>query len=387
MHADTTPKDKSTPLKEIEVNTRRDYSIKMFPEADFNKSFTFFYDETNNLKKFYVRESEFNAPFSSNFILGGLVFESSPPDLTELFTGLKLQKNISDVKLKHLAKGDFLDCLKSEKLPYFLSYLFDNKLCIHFSWINLLHWSTADIVDSAIANSEVAMKVGRFMADKVKSDFYKFAKIEIESILDLFYRYQYPNIKKADVVSFIDELTYLFNDYLLDDEFHFGLESLRQVLKEARKNESLPFLTDEEDYVLVKDFSSFYTDPICLFKNSTHIFDKEDDVVEIMKNTKLTDGKSELQNYSFVTSESNLIIQASDIIVGILGKLSSFLNTNSEEIVDTHINSLTDIQNKNIDLIIDLIDLSYAKNPGFQVMIDCQEETSKFFQVREIRNK
>lgn len=374
-------------MREIEVNMRRDISIRMFPEADFDKSYKFFYDETNNLKKFYIRENDFNSSFSSNFILGGLVFENSQPDLNDLFTGLNLQKSIRDVKLKHLAKGDFLDCLKSKKLHYFLQYLSDNKICIHFSWINLLHWSIADIVDSAIANSEVAMRVGRLMANKVKSDFYKFAKIEIDNIRELFYKYQYPNIKKPDIVPFIDELISLFHDYLFNEEFHFGLESLRQILKEAKRNNSLPFLTDEDDFILLRDFSNFYSEPICLFKNSTHIFDKEDSVMEVLKNTKFIDDKTELNNYFFVNSESNLMIQASDIVVGIIGKLSSFLNTNSYSAIDALINSLSKIQKDNLDLIIDLIDFSYKKNPGFQSMIDCQEETDKFHLIRAIRNK
>src|SRR5437868_3558529 len=82
--------------------------------------------------------------------------------------------NITDVKLKHLAQGNFIDCLNSKKLDYFLSCLLSKGVMVHFTWVNLLYWSVADIVDSAIANSEVAMKVGRWMGDKVKSDFYKF---------------------------------------------------------------------------------------------------------------------------------------------------------------------------------------------------------------------
>lgn len=245
-------------MKEIDININRKYLKGIFPEADFDKVYSFYYDETNNFKKFYVRESDFNFPFSSNFILGGLVFEEIQPNLTELFTGLKLQKSVRDVKLKHLAKGNFLACLKSQKLNYFLKYLRDNKISIHFTWVNLLYWSITDIVDSAIANSEIAMKVGRWMGDKVKSDLYKLAKIEIDAVIELFHKYQYPNIKKESIILFIEELTSLFYDYIDTEEFHFGLESLRQVLKEATENQSLPFLENEEDYILLKDFSQFY---------------------------------------------------------------------------------------------------------------------------------
>lgn len=374
-------------MKEIDVNISRDYLKKMFPKAEFDKEYTFYYDETNNIKKLYVRESGLNSPFSSNFILGGLVFEDSLPDLSELFEGLKLQKSVKDVKLKHLAKGEFLECLKSKKLNFFLQFLFDNKILIHFSWVNLLHWSITDIVDSAIANSEVAKKVGRLMVDKVRSDLYKLAKIEIDKVLEIFFKYQYPNIKKENVVPFIDEFTSLFYDYIDTEEFHFGLESLRQVLKEARRNESLPYIMDEEDYMLLKDFSSFYLESICLFKNSNHIFDNEESISEILSNTKIMDKQIQVKNYSFVDSHNNLMIQASDIIVGIFGKFSGFINKTSYDEVKLWVDSLSEIQEKNIDLIIDLMNRSAKINPAFISSIDCQEETDKIGLICIMRDK
>jgi len=374
-------------MEVLDIRDIRKYWKRIHPEADFDKSYTFYYDETNNIKKFHVRESDFNSSFSSNFILGGLVFEDTSPNLAELFVGLKLQKSVRDVKLKHLAKGDFCECLKSKKLNYFLQYLVDNKISIHITWVNLLYWSVADIVDSAIANSEIAMKVGRWMGDKVKSDLYKLAKIEIDAVIELFYKYQYPNIKKESVVPFIEDLTSLFYGYIETEEFHFGLESLRQVLKEATEKQSLPFLEGEDDHILINDFSQFYLDNIYIFKNSSHIFDNEGSVSEIIGNTKIMEGKNEIRNYSFVDSESNLIIQASDILVGIIGKLSAFLNTNSYAAVDVSIRSLTEIQKSNIDLIIDLMERSAEKNPAFIISIDGEEEKDKYGLIQAIRDK
>jgi hypothetical protein len=370
----------------LDVNTNRDVIKEMYPDIDFDGNYWFYYDETNNLKRLSVREDDFNAAFQSNFILGGLVFDGKPLNMDDVFEGLKLQPNITDVKLKHLAQGNFIDCLNSKKLDYFLSCLLSKGVMVHFTWVNLLYWSVADIVDSAIANSEVAMKVGRWMGDKVKSDFYKFAKIEFDSIVELFYRYQYPNLKKEDVVSFIDELVNLFGDYLYDEELHFGLESLRQVLKEARANESMPFLKGEEDHILINNFSNFYVDTICLFKNSTHILDNEADIMKVFQDTRILDGEKELKNYSFVDSRSSKIIQASDIVVGIIGKLTHFINTNSYKEVVAKIEALNEIQRKNIDSLIKLIDFSLEKNLGFQVIVDCAEETEKFRLIREIRS-
>ena len=83
------------------------------------------------------------------------------PDIKPLFDKLNLQNNIKEVKFKHIAKGEFIDCLKSEKL----NMLFEIPLgATIYTFIirslNILYWSIADIVDSAIVNSEVAMKLG-----------------------------------------------------------------------------------------------------------------------------------------------------------------------------------------------------------------------------------
>lgn len=364
-------------MREFDVRDIREYLLAYFPKADFDKNYTFYYDETNNLKKFYVREADFNASFSSNFILGGLCFEKTPTDLLDLFSGLKLQNNITDVKLKHLARGEFLDCVKSQKLNYFLEYLLDKRIITHFHWVNLLYWSVADIVDSCIMNSEIAMKVGRMMGDKVKDDFYKFAKAEIGAIIDLFYKYQYPNIKPESVVEFIEELEEMFYPYIAYEEYHFGLESLRQILDDTREKKVLPLLRGEEDHILIKDFAQFYIDPIGLFKNSVHIFDNEATVCEALKNIKIVDGDREIKNYSFVDSKTNPIIQASDIYVGIMGKFSNFLNTNDPEEIVRKIEASDPLQQRNIDLLMLLMSYSDSVNPAFIHSIDSNEEKDK----------
>ncbi len=175
------------------------------PTANFDSSFTFYYDETNNIRKFYVRKTDFNSSFNSNFVLGGLVYEGNQPDIKPLFDGLKLQKNIIEVKLKHIAKGEFLDCLKSKKLNIFLDCLLELDLYIHYSSLNILYWSIADIVDSAITNSEVAMQLGLGFSNHLKNDLYKLAKLEIGMITELFYNFGYPNLKKESILEGICE--------------------------------------------------------------------------------------------------------------------------------------------------------------------------------------
>ncbi|WP_286912524.1 DUF3800 domain-containing protein [Flavobacterium sp. UBA4197] len=370
---------------DYEISEIRMFTKMVAPTADFDGTFTFYYDETNNIKKFYVRENDFNYTFTANFVLGGLVHLGQVPNIQPLIDSFKLQKTVIEVKFKHIANGQFLDCLKSEKLKLFLQFLKDNNLYVHYSSLNILYWSLVDIVDSAIISSEAAQQLGPQFFNHLKNDLYKLSRLEIDVVIDLFYRYKYPNIKSDSVLPFIEELTSLFSGYIDTHEYHFGLESLRQILKEAKKKGSLPFIQNEDDYVLLKDLSHFYLRPIYLFKNSTHIFDNEDSIFETLKEYKILDGEDEIKNYTFVDSKSEQLIQLSDIFVGLMGKLTNYLNTSSREKIDNDLQTLTATQQTNIDLLINVIDKSHNKNIGFLHNTDSFEEMSKMGRIRKKR--
>lgn len=371
----------------FDIGEIRKYTKMSAPLADFDGAYTFYYDETNNIRKFYLKEYDFNSDFLNNFVLGGLVHEGCAPDIKPLIDSFELQKSVKEVKFKHIAKGGFLDCLKSKKLALFFRFVKSSNLYIHYSSLNILYWSIVDIVDSAISHSKVSQQLGPQFANTLKNDLYKLSKIEIDSVISLFRKFEYPNIKRDAVLPFIEELSDLFVDYLDDMKFHFGLESLRQLLKEAKKKGSLPFIMDEEDFILINDFSQFYLRPIYLFKNSTHIFDNEDSISGVMEGYKIIDGASEIKNYSFVDSQSSQLIQLSDILVGLIGKLSSYLNTSSRGKIDSDFYSLTSIQGENIDLLLDLIDESHNKNIGFLHATDSHEEMSKIEVIRANRSR
>ncbi len=213
------------------------------------------------------------------------------------------------------------------------------------------------------------------------------ARIEIDSIISLFHKYEYPNIKPSYLISFIDEISDLFVDYLHDTDFHFGLESLRQLLKEAKKKNSLPFVMDEEDFTLIKDLSGFYLRPIYLFKNSTHILDNEDLIAELLSGYKILDGSQVINNYSFVDSKSSQLTQSSDISVGLIGKLHTYLNTTTRNKIHTDFSQLSSLQSENIDLLMNLIDKSHDKNIGFLHATDSYEEMSKIKAIRASRTE
>ncbi len=372
---------------DFEVSKIRRLIKTMAPEADFETPFNFYYDETNNIKKFYVRENDFNYTFSANFVLGGLVHVGSPPNVQSLIASLKLQNTTTEIKFKHIANGTFLECLKSNRLTLFLDFVLRSDLYIHYSSLNILYWAIVDIVDSAIVGSEVAKNKGLPFVNHLKNDLYKLARLEIASVIDLFYRYQYPNIKKDKIIPFIEDLVSLFDSYIYSIEFHLGLESLRQLLEGAKKREELAFIMDDEDNILLKDLSQFYLRPIYMFKNSFHIFDNEDSISEILSDFRVLEGDFEIKNYSFVDSKSNILVQLSDVFVGLIGKLTRYFNTSTREQIQMDMDALSEIQRTNINLLIDNIDKSHQRNIGFLHSTDSIEEMSKIDIVRKNRVK
>lgn len=372
---------------DFDVTKIRPYIKLSEPSADFDSKFQFYYDETNNIKKFYVRENDFNYTFTSNFVLGGLVHEGAAPKVQTLIDSFGLQKTVKEVKFKHIASGSFLDCLRSEKLRLYLQFIKDGNLYVHYSSLNILYWAIVDIVDSAIANSEIAQKLGLAFSNQLKNDLYKLARLEIDSVIRIFYQFEYPNIKNDKIISFIDTMISLFDGYIDSTEFHFGLESLKQILKQAKKNGYLPFIMDEDDHILLKDLSQFYLRPIYVFKNSWHIFDNEDLISETLNKYRILDGESEINNYTFIDSQTSQLIQLSDVFVGIWGKLSNYINTSTQKKISEDIDFMSSIQRTNINLLIDLEDKSHSKNPGFLHSIDSFAERYKMDIIRDKINQ
>src|SRR5690606_29716393 len=189
-------------------------------------------------------------------------------------------------------------------------------------------------------------------------------------VIQLFYAFEYPNVKPENIGNCIEALSNLFEPYLPIPEFHFGLESLRQILKESKKKGELAFVMNEKDYVLLGDLTHFYLRPIYTFKNSTHIFDNEDSIREALNDYRMLDKGVEFKNYSFVDSQDSQLTQLSEIFVGFMGKYTNYTNTHTMEEIKADINSFSALQLENMKLFIDIIN-SY-------------EEVMKFGELCEI---
>jgi len=75
---------------------------------------TFYYDESNNIRKLWLSEDDFNAPIDSDFVLGGVMHfgDKSMADVDSLKSQLRLQKSAKEMKFKPISKANaFLECL------------------------------------------------------------------------------------------------------------------------------------------------------------------------------------------------------------------------------------------------------------------------------------
>ena len=85
----------------------RNSTIELSNLSGMDDTYTFYYDETNNSRKFRITEKDFNSSKDEDFVIGGLVYEGEGREfnLNELFQSFKLQANVKEVKRQHIAPG------------------------------------------------------------------------------------------------------------------------------------------------------------------------------------------------------------------------------------------------------------------------------------------
>ncbi|NOR54572.1 MAG: hypothetical protein GQ531_00020 [Sulfurovum sp.] len=354
----------------FDISENRELEIQLHDFKNIDIEYVFYYDETNNIRKFWLKnESIFNIPIenlSKNFVLGGVshLTENIDFDTATLKNNLNLQSNIKEIKLKHIAKGDFLSCLKSTKLETFLDWLISKDLFIHYSNLNILYWSCIDILESILPQEffEIHMEL--------KTILYELIKIDLNNFISILYKYEYPNIDRKKANYFLDEILSFIKSnkpkFISKHPFiDTNLVDLIYSIIENSKNTELTFIMDEESHVLIDDLSIFYKRPFGIFKNSKHIFDEESSIQDVFNKWSFFESGKEWENFEFQNSETNDLIQVSDIIIGLLGKLFEYLNDVSFDELNK-INSILEAQQiNNFDKILILIDKSDSQSTAF----------------------
>ncbi len=354
------------------------------------RKYVFYYDESNNCRKFWVDDSkqQFNTDYTADFVLAGLVRKEEDTIDASLETfrkPLKLQANVDEIKFKNLyAKGDFLQCVKEKRLFETLSWIDKSPFYIHYTNVNNLFYTLVEIFDSIIEFDEIT----EFGYDyfKMKSVFYYMFKGKEDELQRLMFQYKYPNVQREDIESFCNDLLFLLGSRReMKEEEKF----LAGMLARASKSDELIFLHDNDDYIMQNNYAEFYTDPIRKYQMSTHIFDEETTIQDMVKE-HIAMGENMEDNFKFVKSETDIFVQLSDVVAGILGKLFKYINSTSVNQRRKDVESLTKLQVDNILLIDKLRTEADQENPGFLCSIgpwDAIRTLNRFFEMVKSREE
>lgn len=349
----------------MDIDELRDAQITLYQLDKADETYTFYHDETNNVGKLHVGAKRLNVPELKVFVLGGVVHEGEPHpiDVQALRTALNIhQRSAREIKLKHIAKGSFLELFQSAKLTTFLEWITDMGLMVHYHSFDPLYWSTADIVDSVLPNNANTLLHQHHAL--LKSDLVTVLRVDLAATTALFHRYGYPGLANAERKSFLNDLIQLLesNRAVLPEFNHFMLKG---VLEAGRKLPRLVFIEGNPSDILVEHFGMSYSNRIVIFKHARHIFDAENSIRKRLEELSLSTGGDPISNYRFADSQNEPGIQLSDIVVGVLGKMHSyFTETPPEEVLSARA-SLSGRSLQNAELLRDLIATSEDTNIAF----------------------
>ncbi|EKO3537264.1 hypothetical protein K1L80_003887 [Vibrio fluvialis] len=357
----------------MDVNELRDILIQHNGLKNADEVYTFYYDETNNIRKLYLKDFGFNVNKTDNFILAGILHKglSTGSDYSTLFKMINIQKSTHELKLKHIAKGNFLDMLKSDKLLIILNWLIENKFYIHYFNLNIVYWSVIDIIDSIVGELNNPFYIMNHMS--LKSDFYELANSNTDVFLNALHEFNYPDIleeKAHDFCLWLIDFTCMHSCMLSK----FRANVLENLVKESLRIKELPFISGFHGRELIGSFMVFYLRNLYLFKNSIHIFDEEKSIQDDVKDFPLTDNGIPIQNHEFVKSHNSEAVQLSDVITGFLGKYFSYLKNISDEQLVRDKAGLTSKQLKTLSALKHIIDISDDISRGFFNVVSSEGE-------------
>jgi len=302
--------------------------IDMMHEANglqaFDKNYVFYFDETNNIRKFSlnpINEPSVNTKkgLQTDFILGGVCFHIIP-NYDELFSFYASHGIIEELKSKHLFRhNNYQYDFSGNRVTALLKWFEKNhNVYFHYAIENNLYFALVDIVDSLF---DVYPKMIKFHFE-LKDALYRVCKLYQEDILNLLCHYEYPNVSKAYLQEFARNISDIIYDADISHDFY--AESLRQMLKSINKTSEMPFIVDNEPYVLQDSYSAIYHQRMMTFRESNLIFDEENEIIKQLKKTK---SLLEIPRYSFVDSTTEKFIQISDCIIACLSKTFQFLDS------------------------------------------------------------
>lgn len=232
----------------------------------------FYYDETNNYRKFHFKSGRLNIEDAGEFLLGGVVVDQGRSiDISQLKNEIRLDKSANELKFKHVAKGGISDILKSKKIRTILEFLNNEKIDIHFQRVDSFYWGIVDIVESVdLPRDLIPLHL------EIKNHLYFALTSEIEKAVAILHGHNYPDIDASKIRSFYEEISSIVKTTHYGNRYIRG--ALLHVLEIGSNQGDAVFIQKEERLILVGDYSNFYRDRILTFPASNHFIDTEEEV-------------------------------------------------------------------------------------------------------------
>lgn len=331
--------------------------------------YTLYFDESGNTRCFWLKDGKYNVDPFTHFVLGGIVADKAV-DFEYAKKRIGCNVTVQEIKSRNVYKGDFETCLKSSTLKNFFDLIIEQKWLIHFSAVELFYYAIVDIVDSV-------MEVD---ADnyQIKNELYRILRHDISMTHHLMVRYEYPNVSDNKKKDFLNSCIKVLDNYIADTGRANELTyKLRLDFQLAQEKGELPFIQDEDTGSLLQSFFQFYLRPIYMFKNSQIILDEELSIQEKLQSYCLLLDGSTLENYEFVNSKNNVMVQLSDVMMGIIARYLRFVNTNIDDI-DSTISKFDTNQLSSFYQLNKILNISVSENSAFWDLFLCNDMRSRF---------
>lgn len=362
-------------------------------------SYTFYYDESNNIRSLYLTGGRFNTDSHDNpspcFVLAGIAHkgDQAKSNCEELITSLRLPPTATELKFKQLAKGGFLDNLKSAKVAQILRWLVDSDYYLHYMNLNMEYWSLVDIVDDCCDHADRYGMLNyepsggrRAYVDYHKDALHYLMRKYKSDFLATLSKYRYPNITPKNAAPFIKRLNEIAKKNRqvsarlggkVSKEDLSRTISLSKLFDMCRNIESLEMVHTTEPFKLIDGLSVFYRHSIGLFESSRHIFDNEYEIEKSFNEIASRDGLLSSSDFKFVDSKQYPAVQVSDVISGLLKNYFTFVaQTSIPDLVEAK-KSLTEKQLQCLTLLQKLVEKSDDEQPEFLYCVMSQIEHHK----------
>lgn len=319
-------------------------NLKMLNVEPIKINKTFYFDESNNIKKGIIGKDKDNNEDLENlyFVLGGIAVDKNI-DFDDLLRYVGARQVPTDAKFSFFAfkKNKFEEAISQSRLRKFFEYLLNNKILIHFDVLHYMHFALTDILDSLIEENDANQFAAMVYYKQLQSDMTEILYQNYDALHEILVEFEFPNVPKEKANDFINEILDLYTRnyeaYDPDNIDNFTKELLRQIIKAKRNKNNLVFLEDNYSFIISDGVFHNYLSRVLEIKDFKY-FDNE---LSITNQFEELDTEYEKKlNVKFIDSANSREIQICDVVCGFVARLYNFLSHHEEHEIYTFIKNL-----------------------------------------------